>query len=80
METLFNLYKELVIVHKNYTGIICGYDDSRFILAVETSDDKGIFFKRLRKDDNVFIMDKYKDSKYRYVYEDESSIIKQLKT
>jgi hypothetical protein len=78
MESLFNLYKEFVVVHTNYTGIVCGYDDSRLILAVETTDDKSIFFKRLRKDDNVFIMDKYKDNKYRYVYENESEIIKQL--
>lgn len=77
MERLFNLYKEKRIVHSNYSGVVCGYDDSRFILAVETHDDKSIFFRRLRKDDNVFIMDEYKDSKYRYVYEDEREIIKQ---
>ena len=61
MENLFNLYKELLIIHSNYKGIVCGYDDSRFILAVETNNDKGIFFRRLRKDDNAFILDKYRD-------------------
>jgi hypothetical protein len=79
MERLFNLYKEKTIVHTNYSGIVCGYDDSRFILAVETHDDKGIFFRRLTKHDNAFILDEYRDSKYRYVYEDEREIIKQSK-
>jgi hypothetical protein len=79
MENLFNLYKELLIIHSNYKGIVCGYDDSRFILAVETNNDKGIFFRRLRKDDNAFILDEYKDTKYRYVYEDEREILKQIK-
>lgn len=78
METLFNKFKEFLIVHKNYKGIVCGYDDSRFILAVETNNDKSIFFKRLHKHDNVFIMDAYKDPKYRYVYENESEILKQM--
>jgi hypothetical protein len=79
MERLFNQYKEKTIVHTNYSGVVCGYDDSRFILAVETHDDKGIFFRRLTKHDNAFILDEYRDSKYRYVYEDEREIIKQSK-
>jgi len=79
MEILFNLYKGKTIVHSKYSGVVCGYDDSRFILAVETHDDKGIFFRRLRKDDNAFILDEYKDAKYRYVYEDESKILKQIR-
>lgn len=79
MEILFNLYKGKTIVHPKYSGVVCGYDDSRFILAVETHDDKGIFFRRLRKDDNAFILDEYKDAKYRYVYEDEREILKQIR-
>jgi hypothetical protein len=77
MEKLFNLYKGLLITHPNYKGVVCGYDDSRFILAVETHNDKSIFFRKLRKDDNVFVLDQYKDAKYRYVYEDEREILKQ---
>jgi hypothetical protein len=79
MERLFNQYKEKVVTHPNYSGVVCGYDDSRFILAVETHDDKGIFFRRLTKHDNAFILDEYRDAKYRYVYEDEREIIKQSK-
>jgi hypothetical protein len=79
MERLFNQYKEKVVTHSNYSGIVCGYDDSRFILAVETNNDKGIFFRRLTKHDNAFILDEYKESKYRYVYEDERTILKQIR-
>ena len=76
MENLFNLFKELLITHTNYKGIVCGYDESRFIIAVETKDDKN-FFRKLKY--NPFILEKYKDSKYRYVYENESEILKQHK-
>jgi len=76
MERLFNLYKDAIIIHLKYTGIVCGYDDSRFILAVETTDDRN-FFRKFRKDDNAFILDKYKDIKYRYIYENESEILRQ---
>ena len=79
MRKLFDEYKNTLIVHSNYSGVVCGYDDSRFILAVETQNDKGIFFRRLRKDDNAFILDQYKDAKYRYVYEDEREIMKQIR-
>jgi hypothetical protein len=78
MENLFNLFKELLIVHNKYKGVVCGYDDSRFILAVETSDDKN-FFRKFRKEENAFILEKYKDTKYRYIYENESEILKQIK-
>ena len=79
MERLFNLFKGQQIKHPKYSGVVCGYDDSRFILAVETHDDKGIFFRRLTKYDNAFILDEYRDAKYRYVYEDESTILKQIR-
>jgi hypothetical protein len=79
MRKLFDEYKNTLIVHSNYSGVVCGYDDSRFILAVETQNDKGIFFRRLRKDDNAFILDQYRDAKYRYVYEDEREIVKQIR-
>lgn len=79
MRRLFDQYKNTIVVHPNYSGVVCGYDDSRFILAVETNDDKSIFFRRLTKHDNAFILDEYRDSKYRYVYEDESKILKQIR-
>jgi hypothetical protein len=75
MEKLFNQFKNMLIVHKNYQGYVCGYNDEHFILAVETKDDKN-FFRRLK---SVYIMDEYKDTKYRYVYEDEAAILKQIR-
>ncbi len=78
MEKLFNLYKGILVIHPSYEGIVCGYDDSRFILAVETSNDID-FFRRMRKNDNTYILEEYKDAKYRYVYENESVILKHIK-
>jgi len=73
MERLFNQYKNLLIVHKKYQGRVCGYTDSHFILAVETEDTKN-FWRKLQ---NPYIMEEYKDHKYRYIFEDEREIIKQ---
>ena len=73
MERVFNLCKGFKIVHPKYTGIVCGYTDNHFILAVETKDDKN-FWRKLQ---NPYIMDEYKDVKYRYIFEDERELIKQ---
>lgn len=75
METVFNQYKNMLVVHNNYKGHVCGYNDSHIILAVETKDDKN-FWRKLQ---NPFIMEEYKDVKFRYVFEDESELIKQSK-
>lgn len=74
MEKVFNKYKNMLVVHKNYKGHVCGYNDSHVILAVET--DSKHFFRKLQ---NPFIMEEYKDIKYRYVFEDERELIKQFK-
>lgn len=73
MEKVFNQYKNMLIEHTHYKGIICGYNDSHIILAVETNDILN-FWKKLQ---NPFIMEEYKDSKYRYIFEDERELIKQ---
>ena len=73
METVFNKYKNMLVVHKNYKGHVCGYNDSHIILAVETDDTKN-FWRKLQ---NPFIMEEYKDVKYRYIFEDERELIKQ---
>ncbi len=74
MEELFNHFKNMLVVHPKYQGYVCGYNEAHFILAVETKDDKN-FFRKLQ---NSFIMEEYKDTKYRYVYEDERELIKQF--
>ena len=74
METIFNKYKNMLVIHNKYRGHVCGYNDSHIILAVET--DSKDFFRKLQ---NPFIIDEYKDIKYRYVFEDERELIKQFK-
>jgi len=74
METVFNKYKNMLIVHAKYQGYVCGYNDSHVILAIET--DSKDFFRKLQ---NPFIMEEYKDTKYRYSFEDERELIKQSK-
>ena len=74
MHKLFELFKNKLIIHSKYQGYVCGYNDAHFILAVETTNKD--FFRVLKKE--FFILDEYKDAKYRYVYEDENAILKQI--
>jgi hypothetical protein len=73
MKQVFEQFKNVLVKHPNYKGYVCGYTDAHLILAVETKDDKN-FFRKLQ---NPIIMEEYKDSKYRYVLEDERELIKQ---
>jgi hypothetical protein len=75
METVFNKYKNMLVVHPKYQGYVCGYTDAHIILAVETDDTKN-FWRKLQ---NPIIMEEYKDAKYRYVFEDERELLKQSK-
>ena len=73
MEKVFNQFKNMLIVHPKYKGYVCGYNDSHVILAIEsTSKD---FFRKMQ---NPYIMEEYKDAKYRYAFEDERELIKQF--
>lgn len=74
MEKLFNQFKNMLVVYPNYQGYVCGYNDAHFIIAVETKDDKNFF----RKVESPYIMDEYKDTKYRYIFADESYLLKQM--
>jgi hypothetical protein len=74
METIFNKYKHMLICHPRYKGYVCGYNDSHIILAIETTSKD--FSRKLQ---NQEILEEYKDSKYRYAFEDESELIKQSK-
>lgn len=75
MEKLFEKFKNMLVVYPKYQGYVCGYNDAHFIVAVETRDDKNFF----RKVENPVIMDEYKDTKYRYIFADESQLLKQYK-
>ena len=73
MKELFELFKDVLIKYKNYQGFVCGYNDYHFVLAVETEDPK--FFDKISED--TYIAPEYTHIKYRYIYEDESGILKQ---
>ena len=75
MKQIFEKYKNMQVVHDKYKGVVCGYNNSHIILAVETKDDKNFW----RKLENPWIMEEYKDVKYRYIFEDERELIKQFK-
>jgi len=76
MKTVFDKYKGTLITHTKYIGIVCGYSETHFLLAVETTDESN-FFRALKKE-NIFILEEYKDEKYRYIFEDENVIEKQI--
>jgi hypothetical protein len=75
MEELFNKFKELLIIYNNYSGIVCGYNNEHFILAIKSSN-LSYGFGKLPKES--IILEKYISSKYKYVYEDEWKLNKQL--
>ena len=74
MERVFNQFKGLEIVHIGYTGVLCGYNDEHFILAIKASS-SSYGFRKLPKES--IIIDDYISNKYKYVYENESELIKQ---
>ena len=76
MEKVFNQFKGLEIIHANYSGILCGYNDEHFILAVKATS-SAFAFRKLPKE-SVIVGD-YISNKYKYVYENESELIKQSK-
>lgn len=71
MEKIYLKYKG----KKINQGILCGYTQSHFILAVIT-DNADKFFRKFDDKSDVFIEEEYKDSKYRYVYCNESDLTK----
>lgn len=74
MEKIFNKHKGMSIVHDNYTGVLCGYNNEHFILAVRGN--PSVSFRKLQKG-SIICIEEYISSTYRYVYENESELIKQ---
>lgn len=75
MKKLFELFKYKLIKHPKYQGIVCGYNAVNFFLAVESTNT--LFMRKLPPE--TFILEEFKDGKYRYIAEDEREIEKQLK-
>ena len=75
MEKIFDCFKGMLIKHDNYEGVLCGYNDEHFIIAVEKHPD--ISFRKLPK--SSVLIKEYTSTKYRYIYENECELIKQFK-
>lgn len=74
MERIYNKYKDQEVTINGFTGKLAGYSEDRFLLAAENA--PSYSFRRLDK--GSFIDEKYKDSKYRYWYCNETILDKQL--
>lgn len=70
MKSLFEKYKHKAIATPYYSGKLCGYCHDKLILA--TTDKPQCSFRRL--DEDSFIAEEYKDTRYRYCYTNESSL------
>jgi len=73
MKELFEQFQGIVIKHPKYQGVVCGYNDEHFILAIESHKPTG--FAKL---DFTYIAPEYDNPQYKYVYEDETEILKQI--
>lgn len=73
MKKVFDKYKGMTIKHSNYIGILCGYNEEHFILAIVSSNCQYSF--RVLPKDSIIELQEY--NKHKYVYENESELIKQ---
>lgn len=71
MKELYKKYKNRKVRRNGYSGKVAGYNDHHILLAVETSNKD--FFRLTEK--GTFISKKYTDTKYRYEYCDESTLL-----
>jgi hypothetical protein len=61
--------------YHDYSGVVCGYTEDKFILATTDKTEKS--FRKLDKRDSTFIEEAYRELPYRYVYCQESDVYKQ---
>jgi hypothetical protein len=73
MKILYEQFKDFIIRHPHYEGVVCGYNEEHFLLAIETEDLN--FFDKIT--DDTYIDPQYTHVKYRYAYEDECEILRQ---
>ena len=72
MEKLFNEYKgkTFKLSPEGLRFVCCGYREDAFIMAIETTNKN--YFRRTDKD--TFILEFYKDPRFRYRLADESEL------
>jgi len=71
MKELFRKYKNRVVRRADHSGRVAGYNDHHILLAVETSNHD--FFRITER--GTFITPRYRDTKFRYEYCDESTLL-----
>ncbi|HSE99759.1 MAG TPA: hypothetical protein VLA48_02595 [Nitrososphaeraceae archaeon] len=76
MKILYDKYRKKSVKYEGgIEGIIVGFCDNNLIATCEEGCNPSYSFRRLDK--NTFIDEKYRDSKYRYFYVTESTMLKQ---
>jgi len=74
MKKLFLKFQGFKIVYGEITGTVCGYSDSHFICATEQHPPYSF---RKKDGEELYILEDYKDSKFRYFYALEKTILDQ---
>lgn len=75
MEKIYNLYKDYKVKYSDCTAKVVGYNENMLIGV--TQSDVPYSFKRLKNDSYIDTTIDYKHPSYRFVYVNESTILKQ---
>lgn len=75
MNRVYRVIKGKELKYHDYSGLIVGYVSDKFILATTDKTEKS--FRKFDKRDIPFIEEEYKDSKFKYIWLDESDVYKQ---
>lgn len=77
MEKIYNKYKGFKVKYTNCSPIIVGYNENMLIGVIQSS--VPYSFKRLKNDSFIDDTVDYKHPSYRFVYVNESAILKQIR-
>ena len=77
MKTVYNKYKDYKVKYSDCTAKVVGYNENMLIGV--TQSDVPYSFKRLKNDSYVDTTIDYKHPSYRFVYVNESTILKQIR-
>ena len=74
MQIIYKRIKGKSLKYESYEGVICGYSDTKLVLA--TLDSPGCSFRKTDKE-KMFIEEEFRDTKYRYCWANESEVYNQ---
>ncbi len=77
MEKIYNLYKGYKVKYDDCSPIIVGYNENMLIGVIQSS--VPYSFKRLKNNSYIDPNPEYKHISYRFVYVNESTILKQMR-